>query len=204
MKILLQCAQYIREPDNHKSNTELFSRRLRMYIRMIEKDAGVKDEIRSGYFVPLIDVMKWQWGMLTTDELENVMTDHLRKFSKRLLKLLLKQQAHGIYGENLPCEPEAYIISPPSIFGLLIKDKVAAIVAYEPLSTRDKIRVIAYIHFSSQTNEAWNCLSLAIVAVHCRNNMVKIKEALQAAGLYKPVIKKDKDYETDLTCERDS
>ena len=203
MKILLVCAQHIRDPDSLKSNAELFSSRLRGYIRMIERDAGVYHEIRSGYFVPLIQVMKWKWGNLTTDDLENVMTDHLRQLSKRLLRLLLKQQAPGIYEENLPRDPEAYIIPPPSIFGLLIKETVAAIVAYEPLSPRDKIRVVAYVHFSSQTQEAWNCLSLAIVAVHCRNNMIKIREALQAAGLYKPVIKRDEDYPDDLPAERD-
>jgi hypothetical protein len=170
---------------------------------MIQRDAGVNDEIRYGYFVPLIQVMNWKWGILTTDELENVMKDHLRGLSNRLLKLLLKQQAPGIYDENLPRDPEAYIIPPPSIFGLLIKDTVAAIVAYEPLSSRDKIRVVAYLHFSSQTHEAWNCLSLAIVAAHCRNNMVKVREALQAAGLYKPVIKCDDDYDVDMVPERD-
>lgn len=197
------CAQYIRGANSYKSNAEIFSGRFRGYIRMIQRDAGVNDEIHSGYFVPLIQVMKWKWENLTTDELENIMTDHLRELSKRLLKLLLKQQAPGNYDENLPRDPEAYIIPPPSIFGLLIKDAVVAIVAYEPLSSRDKIRVVAYIHFSSQTQEAWNCLSLAIVAAHCRNNMVKIREALQAAGLYKPVIKRDEDYEGDLLPERD-
>jgi len=174
-----------------------------MYIRMIQRDAGVDEEIRSGCFVPLIQVMKGTWGNLTTDELENVMTDHLRALSNRLRKLLLKRQAPGICEENLPRDSEGYIIPPPSIFGLLIKDTVATIVAYEPLSVRDKIRVVAYLHFSSQTHEAWNCLSLAIVAVHCRNNMVKIREALEAAGLHRPVSNHD-EYEADLTRERDS
>ena len=160
---------------------------------MIERDAGVHQEIRSGSFVPLIQVMKWKWEDLTTDDLENVMTDHLRELSNRLLGLLLKPQALGIFEGHFPRDPEAYIIPPPSIFGLLIKGTVVAIVAYEPLSALDKIRVVAYIQFSSQTLEAWNCLSLAITAVHCRNNMVKIREALQAAGLYVPAIVRDED-----------
>jgi hypothetical protein len=170
---------------------------------MIERDAGVYYEIRSGNFVPLIQVMKWKWRSLTTDELENVMTNHLRELSKRLLRLLLKQQASGIDEENLPRDPEAYIIPPPSLFGLLIKDTVAAIVAYEPLSARDTIRVVAYIHFTSQRLEAWNCLSIAIVAAHCRNNMVNVREALQASGLYDPGINVDEDYEGDLPAKRD-
>jgi len=201
--MLLVCAQSIRDPNSSKSNVELFSSRLRIYIRMIQKDASVCKEIESGCFVPLLQVMRWKWGNPTTDELETVMTDHLSKLSERLLKLLLKQRAPGICEDSLPRDPEAYIIPPPSIFGLLIKDAVAAIVAYEPLSARDKFRVVAYLHFSSQTHEAWNCLALAIVAVHCRNNMVKIREALQTAGLYKPVIKRDEDYEGDLPSERD-
>src|SRR5690348_12242459 len=110
MKILLVCAQYIRDSGSSKSSVQPFSTRLRGYIRMIERDADVYYEIRSGYFVPLIQVMKWKWRDLTTDELENVMTNHLRELSKRLLRLLLKQQASGIYEENLPRDPEAYII----------------------------------------------------------------------------------------------
>lgn len=73
----------------------------------------------------------------------------------------------------------SYIYEPPTLWGIVAKEAVIALVAYEPLSKRDAVRIICFFHMSKPQYDVWNALALAIVMVWCRNHLYTIKQRIK-------------------------
>lgn len=191
---LEHCAQWVRDNHNVEYTGLVFWRYLCNFISSAQKDGKVYWDVMYGEFVPLLHVMGWFRKEPSKEALLRIMTRKLREHARSLLKLLRQPQADDGKEDNLPLDKKAYIIPPPMLFGLLIKGPIVEIVTYEPLSKDDKPREFASFRFSSSRYKSLNCLTLAIVAVHCRNSMMKMKEALKSSGLYTaPVFPPDHD-----------
>lgn len=159
-------------------------KRVTRYIKYTNRASRLRNDLQSGSVTQLLTA-KWARKDQTIEDLGAALMNEFEKLSSHLLTLLRKPD---LWYQNdvftLPLDECAYIIPPPTLFGIAIHRPVVSILAYEPLSPSPKLREVAYLHISSSSYEMWNAFGIAVTTVHCRNNMLKIKEALQAAGLY--------------------
>jgi hypothetical protein len=163
-----------------------FWRYVRTYINRTNVAAKLRNDLRAGTLVPLL-IAKWARQHQSMEVLAVGLMQEFRTLSSRLLTILRKpRNSFGQGNASLPLDSDAYIIPPPTLFGIAVHNPVVSILAYEPLSTHPKLREIAYLHTSSHSYEMWNMLGIAVAAAHCSSNMLRIKEALQMAGLYVP------------------
>jgi hypothetical protein len=167
-----------------EANVRLW-RRVRTFITCINSAARMRQDIRAGTLVPLLILPRCRESQTTT-ELVAAFTDEFQGLTSRLLKALIKSPSvmskPGL--SVFPTDTSAYITPPPTLFGIVIRRPVISILAYEPLAHLPRIQEIAYMHISSSSYEMWNAFGIAITAIHCRNNQLRIKNALQAEGRY--------------------
>ena len=128
---------------------------------------------------------------LRTDRLEDIVLRRLKARSEQLLELLRVDAVESLIGPDDQTDiffhdSEGYLYEPPTLYGIVVKEAVVALVAYEPLSNRDAFRTIAFFHLSKPHYDVWNALALAMVMIHCRNHLLKIKERLPE-GMYEEV-----------------
>jgi hypothetical protein len=152
------------------------------YMKLIHKD--------SKLFVPL--KLKKLWSLICyapgddktpTDALETLILTRLRKRAKKVLESLHVETWEGHLGgrdtsEDFWHEGQGYIVQPPTLYGIVAKKALIAIVAYEPLSPRDALRTIAFFPMSNSSSDVWNAIALAIIMMQCRNQLLKIKAAI--------------------------
>ena len=152
------------------------------YMKLIHKD--------SGLFVPL--KKKKLWSLMCyapgddkthSDDLEALMLKRLRKRAEKVLQLLnldkwKKQLSKRDTTDYFWHKGQGYLVEPPILYGIVAKQAVIALVAFEPLSERNALRTIAFFQMSKATYDVWNALALAIVMVQCRNQLLKIKAAI--------------------------
>jgi hypothetical protein len=152
------------------------------YMKLVHRDCRL--------FVPLarkklVSLICYAPGDEKTpvNELEVLMLQRLRKRASKVLDLLrLERWKKALSKQNtmddFEHEGQCYLVEPPTLYGIVAKEAVIALVAYEPLSPRDALRTIAFFHMSKATYDVWNALALAIVMVQCRNELLKIKAAI--------------------------
>jgi hypothetical protein len=119
----------------------------------------------------------------STDKLEEMILVRLRKRASKVLDLLRVDAREPAIGKRDKSEffwheGTGYLCEPPTLYGIVAKEAVIALVAYEPLSPRDALRTLAFFHMSKAKYDVWNALALAIVMVHCRNHLLKIKKLI--------------------------
>jgi len=160
-------------------------RRVRTFIKCINSTAGLRNDIRAGTLVPLLVLKRCREGQ-TTAELAAAFMDEFQALTSRLLKALIKSPlpVSELGLSAFPTDTSAYITPPPTLFGIAIHRPIISVLAYEPLTHPSRIKEVAYLHTSSSSYEMWNVFGIAITAVHCRNNLLRIKNALQAEGRY--------------------
>ena len=100
----------------------------------------------------------------------------LLKRSKKILDLLRVEITTP--GDSFEYDGITYLMEPPTLYGIVAKEAVIALFAYEPLSSRDAIGTIAFFHMSKSKHDVWNALALAIVMIQCRNSLLRMKELL--------------------------
>lgn len=155
-----------------------FWRYVRTYINRTNVAAKLRHDLQAGTLVPLL-IAKWARQHQSMEDVAADLMQEFQSLSGRLLTILRKSQySCGQGDKSLPLHLDAYIIAPPTLFGIVVHRPVVSILAYEPLLNPSKLREVAYLHTSSQSYEMWNVLAIAVAAVHCRNNMLKIKELL--------------------------
>lgn len=168
-----------------QANVQLW-RHVRTYINRTNVVAKLRNDLRAGTLVPLL-ITKWARQHQSMEDLAVGLMQEFLTLSSRLLTILRKpQNSFGQGNASFPLDPDAYIIPPPTLFGIVVHKPVVSILAYEAPSTHPKLREIAYLHTSSHSYEMWNVLGIAVTAAHCSSNMLRIKYALQTAGLYVP------------------
>lgn len=152
------------------------------YMKLIYKD--------SKLFVPL--KLKKLWSLICyapgddktpTDALETLILTRLRKRAKKVLESLRVETWDGRFGNHdtsnhFPHKGQTYLIEPPTLYGIVAKKALIAIVAYEPLSPRDALRTIAFFPMSNASADVWNAVALAIIMIQCRNKLLEIKAAI--------------------------
>jgi hypothetical protein len=149
------------------------------YMKFIHKDCKLWIPIKK----------KKMWSLICyapgdektpTEKLEELILVRLRKRAGQVLELLrVEPRANERDPSDLFYhDGSAYLVEPPTLYGIVAKEAVIALVAYEPLSPRDALRTIAFFHMSKPKYDVWNALALAIVMMHCRNHLLKIKQAI--------------------------
>ncbi|KIW01834.1 uncharacterized protein PV09_06685 [Verruconis gallopava] len=147
------------------------------YMKFIHKDCKLWIPIKK----------KKLWSLIcyapgdpekSADELEELALKRLRKRKEKVLDLLRVADTSRRDSDFFWHDGSAYLVEPPTLYGVVAKQTVVALVAYEPLSPRDALRTIAFFHMSKPKYDVWNALALAIVMIHCRDHLLKIKKAI--------------------------
>jgi hypothetical protein len=142
------------------------------YMKLVHRDSKLFVPIAKRKLVSLICYAPGD-DKTPTDQLENIILLRLRKRAKKLLAILRIEAWKSQLGEHHTSdyylrEGQGYLVEPPALYGIVAKEAVIALVAYEPLSPRDALRTIAFFHMSKATYDVWNALALAIVMMRTR------------------------------------
>ena len=152
------------------------------YMKLIHKDAKLYIPLRKKKLWSLVCYAPGD-DKTPINELEALMLTRLRKRARKVLETLRLESWKKALGKRDSSDffwhgGQGYLVEPPTLYGIVAKSAVVALVAYEPLSERDAVRTIAFFHMSKATYDVWNALALAIVMVQCRNLLLKIKAAI--------------------------
>lgn len=154
----------------------LTAQHVRAYIRWSHRDADVTNLIREQKLVPLLSVVAGHKGM-DIGQLEQRTLRALKEKSRKVLELIRKPEVknRADFGRD-----ESYIMALPTVWGLVVLQEVAAIVAYQPLSAgKDKLLPIAFFHLRNALYTEWNTVAIALLIVHCRQRLLEMAAALR-------------------------
>lgn len=132
--------------------------------------------IRDEKLVPLLSVVAGYKGM-DIGQLEQRTLRTLKAKSRKVLELIRKPEIKNRtdFGRD-----DSYIMPPPTVWGLVVLQEVAAIVAYQPLSAgKDKLLPIAFFHLRNALYTEWNTVAIALLVVYCRQRLLDMAAALR-------------------------
>lgn len=168
----------------------LVEQHVKQYAKMAYKDVGIERDVRKKHIPELFTFASSMYGT-KSEVLAEMILHKLRRRADRVVDLLritehtpveaVKAAATGIDGRPPTLyhhNGESYLLEPPTLYGIMSKRTVFALVAYEPLGVLDDTRQMAWFHLSKDVHDVWNCIALAVMIIWCRDHMLDMLQAL--------------------------
>ncbi|TID25896.1 hypothetical protein E2P81_ATG03685 [Venturia nashicola] len=168
----------------------LVEQHVKHYAKMAYKDVGIERDVRKKHIPELFTFASAMYDT-TSEILEEMIVEKLRRRADRVVDLLritehtpkesIEAATRSIHGREPTLyhhRGEYYLYEPPTLYGIVSKQTVFALVAYEPLGVVDNVRQMAWFQLSKDVFDVWNCIALALMIIWCRHHMLNILELL--------------------------
>lgn len=78
-----------------------------------------------------------------------------------------------------PPSEQEYVTELPTLYGVIASHTIVALVAYNMSAAEPAVQIIAVLDYGDVRYDVWNSLAVAMLCVHCRNQMALLKPLLE-------------------------